>query len=191
MLVKLARNIPNILTILRIFLAIFLLFFILHGESVFKMSRTDINHAEALIFLSAALTDFLDGYIARNYHLKTLFGEIFDPLADKILILAAFLGLLYLSRINPWIPFVILGREFFIAGLRISVSNMGKSIAVSRLGKYKTFLQIVAIASLLDNLHLGNVVVGHYLVALALFATLYSGMDYVIKYYRLVRALEV
>ncbi|WP_104696133.1 CDP-diacylglycerol--glycerol-3-phosphate 3-phosphatidyltransferase [Helicobacter salomonis] len=191
MLAKFARNIPNILTILRIFLAIFLLFFILHGESIFKIPQSYINYTEAVIFLSAAFTDFLDGYIARNYHLKTLFGEIFDPLADKILILAAFLGLLYLDRINPWIPFVILGREFFIAGLRISVSNMGKSISVSRLGKYKTFLQIIAIASLLADLHLGGVLVGHYLVALALFATLYSGMDYVIKYYRLVRALEI
>ncbi|WP_120946152.1 MULTISPECIES: CDP-diacylglycerol--glycerol-3-phosphate 3-phosphatidyltransferase [Helicobacter] len=191
MLTKCIRNIPNILTILRIFLAIFLLFFILHGEYLFKLPKSHTDYTEALIFLGAALTDFLDGYIARNYHLKTLFGEIFDPLADKILILAAFLGLLYLNRINPWIPFVILGREFFIAGLRISVSNMGKSIAVSRLGKYKTFLQIMAISSLLADLHLGSVVIGHYLVALALFATLYSGMDYVFKYYRLVRALGV
>lgn len=185
---KWIKHVPNTLTILRIVLSVFLLFFILHAPHLFKISKSHADHMEALIFLLAALTDFLDGYIARNYHLKTLFGEIFDPLADKILILAAFLGLLYLDRINPWIPFVILGREFFIAGLRVSVSNMGKHIAVSRLGKYKTFLQICAITSLLANVHIGKVVVGNYLVAIALFVTLYSGMDYVIKYYQMVRA---
>ncbi|WP_104628868.1 CDP-diacylglycerol--glycerol-3-phosphate 3-phosphatidyltransferase [Helicobacter bizzozeronii] len=187
MLGKCIRHIPNILTLLRIVLAIFLLFFIVHAPHFFKVSQTTLNSMATLIFLLAALTDFLDGYIARNYHLKTLFGEIFDPLADKILILAAFLGLLYWNRINPWVPFVILGREFFIAGLRVSVSNMGKHIAVSRLGKYKTFLQICAISSLLADWHIDGVVVGHYLVALAVFATLYSGMDYVIKYYQMVR----
>ncbi|WP_163498863.1 CDP-diacylglycerol--glycerol-3-phosphate 3-phosphatidyltransferase [Helicobacter suis] len=181
------RHIPNTLTLLRIALSIFLLFFILHAPALFNLSKANANYASAFIFILAALTDFLDGTIARRYHFKTLFGEIFDPLADKILILAAFLGLLHLGRITPWVPFVILSREFFIAGLRVSVSYMGKNIAVSQLGKYKTLLQVCAIFFLLANIHIHGVMVGYFLVTLAVFATLYSGADYVFKYYQLVR----
>uniref|UniRef100_UPI00240DDC1A CDP-alcohol phosphatidyltransferase family protein n=1 Tax=Helicobacter pylori TaxID=210 RepID=UPI00240DDC1A len=84
-------------------------------------------------FKNIALTDLLDGYIARSYKAKSRFGEIFDPLADKILILSAFLGLVYLDRVNAWIPFVILGREFFISGLRVLAANEKKDIPVNAL----------------------------------------------------------
>ncbi|BCZ18760.1 Phosphatidylglycerophosphate synthase PgsA [Helicobacter sp. NHP19-012] len=184
---KWTKQIPNTLTILRILLSVCLLFLVLHASQWFKISPTGLNYSSACLFAFAGCTDFLDGYIARNYHLKTLFGEIFDPLADKILILAAFLGLLALGRINAWVVFVILGREFFIAGLRVTVSRRGQSIPVSLWGKYKTFLQMCAIVVLFLNIHLGGVVLGDYLMALAVFATLYSGLDYILKYYKMVQ----
>ncbi|GMB93935.1 Phosphatidylglycerophosphate synthase PgsA [Helicobacter heilmannii] len=184
---KWIKQIPNTLTVLRMLLSVCLLFLILHASQWFKISPTGLNYTSACVFAFAGCTDFLDGYIARNYQLKTLFGEIFDPLADKILILAAFLGLLALGRINAWMVFVILGREFFIAGLRVSVSSHGQHIAVSQWGKYKTFLQMCAIIVLLLNLHLGGVAFGDYLMALAVFATLYSGLDYTLKYYKMVQ----
>ncbi|BDQ29255.1 CDP-diacylglycerol--glycerol-3-phosphate 3-phosphatidyltransferase [Helicobacter ailurogastricus] len=184
---KWTKQIPNTLTILRILLSVCLLFLILHASQWFKISSVGLNYTSACLFALAGCTDFLDGYIARNYHLKTLFGEIFDPLADKILILAAFLGLLALGRISAWVVFVILGREFFIAGLRMSVSNHGQSIAVSQWGKYKTFLQMCAIVVLFLNVRLGGVALGDCLMAVAVFTTLYSGLDYVLKYCKMVQ----
>ncbi|PAF46641.1 CDP-diacylglycerol--glycerol-3-phosphate 3-phosphatidyltransferase [Helicobacter sp. 12S02634-8] len=176
------RNLPNILTISRIFLSIFLLFFILYGRDILPswVNGSWVHYFSCLIFCIASLTDFFDGYIARNYHSKSIFGEVFDPLADKMLILSAFIGLLIASKANPWAVFIILSREFFITGLRVVVASTGKSIAANMLGKYKTGIQILAIAFLLADFFPG----GEILLWIATFATLYSGGDYVYRYYK-------
>ena len=173
---------PNILSISRIILAILLLFVVLHSELIFPayMDFSWVNYFACLIFCIASLTDFFDGYIARNYNLKSIFGEVFDPLADKMLILSAFIGLLLIERANPWAVFIILSREFFITGLRVVVASSGQSIAASNLGKYKTGAQIAAIAFLLADFFPG----GTFLLWLATFITFYSGIDYSIKYYK-------
>ncbi|AFI06212.1 CDP-diacylglycerol--glycerol-3-phosphate 3-phosphatidyltransferase [Helicobacter cetorum] len=177
---KFLKLLPNSLTILRIILALFLLFLLLNTHTYFNhLSFFEINMLSSCVFLFAAFTDLLDGYIARNYQAKSRFGEIFDPLADKMLILSAFLGLVHLGRVDAWIPFIILGREFFISGLRVLAANEKKDIPVSKLGKYKTALQVLAISSLLANL-----AYAHVFVAVAVFATIYSGLDYTIKYYK-------
>ncbi|WP_033617089.1 CDP-diacylglycerol--glycerol-3-phosphate 3-phosphatidyltransferase [Helicobacter pylori] len=177
---KVLKLLPNFLTILRIVLSLFLLFLLLNTRTYFSfLTLFHINMISSLVFLFAALTDLLDGYIARSYKAKSRFGEIFDPLADKILILSAFLGLVHLDRVNAWIPFVILGREFFISGLRVLAANEKKDIPVNALGKYKTVSQVVAIGALLANL-----TYSYALVAIAVFLTLYSGIDYTIKYYK-------
>ena len=133
-----------------------------------------------MIFCLASLTDFFDGYIARNYGVESVFGEVFDPLADKMLILSAFIGLLLVERANAWAVFIILSREFFITGLRVVVASSGKSIAASYLGKYKTGVQIAAIAFLLADFFPG----GTLLLWIATLITLYSGIDYSVKYYK-------
>ena len=119
-------------------------------------------------------------YIAREFNSGSVFGEVFDPLADKMLILGAFIGLLYLERANAWAVFIILAREFYITGLRVVVANSRQNIAASSLGKYKTGFQILAIAFLLANIFPGGVL----LLWIAVFVTLYSGLDYTLKYYK-------
>lgn len=176
------KSLPNILTIFRIFLTILMLIVIIYGNDL-KPKWVDfswINYLACLIFCIASLTDFFDGYIARHYNVKTKFGEVFDPLADKMLILGAFIGLLVLQRANPWAIFLILSREFFITGLRVMAASDGKNIAASNLGKYKTGFQITAIAFLLADLFPGGTI----LLWCAMAITLYSGYDYTIDYYR-------
>lgn len=176
------RNIPNILTILRILLTFLMLVVIIYGADLKPswMHISWVSYFSCLIFCIASLTDFYDGYIARNYNVHSKFGEVFDPLADKMLILGAFIGLIILQRANPWAVFLILSREFFITGLRVMAASDGKSVAASNLGKYKTGLQIAAIAFLLADLFPG----GEALLWCATFITLYSGYDYTKKYYK-------
>ena len=163
-------------------LSFLLLFVVLHYELVFP-SYVDfswVNYFTCLIFCVASLTDFFDGYIAREYGVKSLFGEVFDPLADKMLILSGFIALLVLHRASEWAVFLILSREFFITGLRVVVAGSGKSIAASNIGKYKTGAQITAIAFLLADFFPG----GELLLWIATFLTLYSGLLYTIEYYK-------
>lgn len=110
------------------------------------VDKSWVNYLTCLIFCIASFTDFFDGYIARRYNFHSRFGEVFDPLADKMLILSAFIALLILDRTSPWAVFLILSREFFITGLRVMVAGSGTSVAASRSGKYKTGAQITAIA---------------------------------------------
>ncbi len=190
------KSLPNFLTISRIILSIFLLFFLLHSDLVLPswVDKSWANYVACLIFCIASITDFFDGYIARNFALESTFGAVFDPLADKMLILSAFIGLLLLGRANAWAVFMILSREFFITGLRVVVASAKSnskqpqssrtkssiSIKASNLGKYKTGVQIAAVAFLLADFFPG----GEVLLWLATFITLYSGIDYTVKYYR-------
>ncbi|RDU65065.1 CDP-diacylglycerol--glycerol-3-phosphate 3-phosphatidyltransferase [Helicobacter sp. MIT 14-3879] len=182
MALSFTRNLPNILTIVRIILAIIMLIIIIHGVDLkpFWLDCSWINYAASLIFCIASLTDFFDGYIARHYNVKTRFGEVFDPLADKMLVLGGFIGLLILDRANPWAVFLILSREFFITGLRVMAASNGKNVAARNLGKYKVGFQIAAIAFLLADLFPG----GMFLLWCAVFVTLYSGYDYIRAYYK-------
>lgn len=176
------KNIPNFLTISRIILAILLFTILLHWES-FIPSYVHISwrdYCACLIFCIASITDFFDGYIARQFNLESTFGEVFDPLADKMLMLSALIGLLWLGRANAWAIFIILSREFYITGLRVVAANFKQNVAASALGKYKTGFQILAIAFLLANFFPG----GELFLWIAVFVTLYSGLDYTIKYYK-------
>ncbi len=136
------------------------------------------DYCMCLIFMIASITDFFDGFIARTYQITTNFGEIFDPLADKMLILSAFLVLLMFERANIWAIFLILNREFFITGLRVLAVSKGVKVAASPWGKYKTGLQIAAIGCLLMNL----MEIGTVLLWCAVALTLYSGYDYLHSY---------
>lgn len=167
-------NLANKLTLSRIFLVPVFMFVLL----------TRIRFGEyiaAAIFIIAASTDGLDGYIARKRKEVTNLGKLMDPLADKLLISAALISLVELKAVSAWIAVVIIGREFFVTGLRAVVASEGVIIAASKLGKIKTISQIVAISALLLNDFLEsllNIELGKYAIYIAMVFTLWSGIDY-------------
>jgi len=172
-------NLPNILAFTRILLAP-LMFFFLVDRSIplfYNVNVSWLDYFSALLFVIASITDFFDGYIARNWNQVTKLGAILDPLADKMLTLSAFLGLMYLGRASAWAIMIILVREFFITGLRVLMASENKSIKASFIGKIKTVSQMIAIGFLLMNWPYAT-----FLLWLAVFTTLYSGIEYVYEY---------
>lgn len=172
-------NVPNALAWFRIASAP-LLFFLLINRSVFEGVHISwLDYFAALVFILAAISDFFDGFIARLWNQATTLGEILDPLADKMLILAAFLGLMMIDRADGWAVFLILSREFFITGLRVVVASRGMTVGASNWGKWKTGVQITAIIFLILN---WVPIVSLVLLWLAVIITLYSGYEYVRDY---------
>ncbi len=172
-------NLPNFLASLRIGLAPLMFVFLVNRNlPCFEgIHSTWMDYFAALIFVIASATDFFDGYIARNWDQKTQLGAILDPLADKMLTLGAFLGLMMIDRASPWAIFLILTREFFITGLRVAAVSEGKDIAASMAGKVKTVLQMIAIGFLMMNWPFAEA-----LLWVAVLLTLYSGYEYILGY---------
>ncbi len=172
-------NIPNILAFIRLLIAP-LMFMLLVNRDLFPSVHPSwLDFWAAFLFVLASITDFFDGYIAREFDQITQLGKILDPLADKMLTLAGFLGLLVLGRADPWAVYLILTREFFITGLRVAAVSEGRNIAASFLGKIKTIVQMVAIGFLIMDWSLGRP-----LLWLAVAITLYSGYEYIKEYIR-------
>lgn len=174
------KRVPNYLTIARIVLSFVILFYFVYMGSISASFGTMLaNWTLVAIFLLASLTDFLDGYIARRVNNGiTFFGEVFDPLADKMLMLSALLGLLAIDRAPLLAVFLILAREFFITGLRVIAVKKDIKVSASNLGKWKTGLQITALSFLMA----GFLVVGEWLLWIAVALTLYSGYKYTKEY---------
>ncbi len=168
-------NLPNILAIFRMILAP-LLFFLL-AYKFENIHQSWINYFATLTFSLAALSDFFDGYIARTWEQTTKLGAILDPLADKMLVLAAFLGLLLAGKANEWVVYLILVREFFITGFRVVMISENLDISASFVGKLKTAFQMTAIGFLTME-WIGAQV----LLYIALILTLYSGFEYIYTY---------
>jgi CDP-diacylglycerol--glycerol-3-phosphate 3-phosphatidyltransferase len=135
-------NLPNALTVVRI-LAVPVIVVALLDET------PDGDVIAAVVFALAALTDGLDGYIARRRRDVTTFGKLMDPLADKLLVVAALVSLVALDRLAAWIAMVIIARELAVTGLRTLAAEQGVVIAASWLGKLKTGLQVAAIFALI------------------------------------------
>jgi CDP-diacylglycerol--glycerol-3-phosphate 3-phosphatidyltransferase len=142
-------NLPNILTILRIVAIPLLLFLFWLPSGV--IAAGDRNLAAALLFSAAAITDLIDGWLARRWGQTSAFGAFLDPVADKLIVCAALLVLLQLGRVDGLIALVIIGREITISALREWMATIGasRSVAVHSVGKLKTVAQMVAIALLL------------------------------------------
>lgn len=170
-------NLANKLTILRIFLVpIFMLFLLI------DMPNGD--YIAAVIFVIAALTDTLDGYIARSRNQITTFGKFMDPLADKLLVCSALIILVEMQRLSSWIVVLIIAREFAITGLRVLAASEGITIAASWWGKFKTSSQMFLIVVLLLNNYpfsLVRIPMNKIAVVLTLIFTVVSGADYLIK----------
>ncbi|MBQ8993018.1 MAG: CDP-diacylglycerol--glycerol-3-phosphate 3-phosphatidyltransferase [Turicibacter sp.] len=183
-------NLANKLTLLRIILIpFFIVCFYIPNLVVNTVSVNNylIPYANLLglfIFLLAAITDFIDGYIARKYNMITDFGKFMDPLADKLLVTAALLILIENSLISGWVVFIILAREFIVTGFRTIAASKGVVIAAGWLGKIKTVVQFIMISTLLllnYPFELFNWPVDRIFVALAVILTLASGVEYIYK----------
>ncbi len=177
-----ALNLPNTLALFRIALAPLMLWFLLERDSsVFASWHPSwLDYFAGLIFVLASVTDFFDGYIARKWDQMTKLGAILDPLADKMLMLAGFIGLMIIDRASAWAVFLILSREFFITGLRVVAVSEGKSVASTMAGKVKTVVQMIAIGFLIMNWPFATT-----LLWIAVILALYSGYEYLRDYYKI------
>jgi CDP-diacylglycerol--glycerol-3-phosphate 3-phosphatidyltransferase len=135
-------NVPNVLTVLRILLVPVLVVALL-GET------RDGDLLAAIVFAVASLTDLLDGYLARTRNAVTTFGKLMDPLADKLLIVAALVSLVSLNRLAAWVAMVIIARELAVTLLRTAAAQQGVVVAAGMFGKAKTCLQIAAVLALI------------------------------------------
>ena len=184
-------NLPNILTLSRIAAvpAVVLLLMFESKENCFWA---------AAVFMMASLTDWLDGYLARRWGIVTVLGKFLDPLADKLIVMAALIMLIPLDRVPAWTVLVILSRELIVSGIRSIASSEGIVIAASNLGKYKTIFQMIAIVGLLvhyryywffgveynflyPSFHNAGIVVYY----ISLFLTVWSGADYFVKFFKI------
>ncbi len=175
-----ALNLPNALALFRIALAPLLLWFLIDRDSaIFDTWHPSwLDYFAGLVFVIASVTDFFDGFIARKWDQMTKLGAILDPLADKMLMLAGFLGLMVMDRASAWAVFLILSREFFITGLRVMAIGEGKDVAASMAGKVKTVVQMIAIGFLIMNWPFATT-----LLWIAVALTLYSGYEYTRDYF--------
>ena len=170
-------NLPNKITFSRVLMIpVFILMFYI-----------DIPNNQlyaGLIFIIAALTDTLDGYLARKNNQVTNLGKFIDPLADKLLVSAAFILLVETGAIPAWVVITIIAREFTITGFRIIAASEGITIAASSLGKFKTITQLIAIILLLFNnvfFERFNIPMDQIFLYLSLIFTVLSGYDYIAK----------
>ena len=166
-------NIPNLLTLLRILLVPVLVVALLEATP-------NSSLVAAVVFAVAAVTDGLDGYIARSRDAVTTFGKVMDPIADKLLIAAALITLVSLHRVAAWVAMVIIAREFAVSGLRVAAGQQGVVIPASPLGKVKTVVQVAAILAVIAT----DAVWAQVLLYVAAAVTLISGADYFLNFRR-------
>ncbi|MCI9123663.1 MAG: CDP-diacylglycerol--glycerol-3-phosphate 3-phosphatidyltransferase [Eubacterium sp.] len=170
-------NLPNKLTMARVILIPFFVFFLLapYFPEYGKYIAT-------VIFIVASLTDLLDGKIARRYNLVTNFGKFMDPLADKLLVCSALICLVEMEQLSAWIVIIIIAREFIISGFRLIAAEQKIVIAASYWGKFKTtFQMLMIIVLILDFDHEAFRVLGLILTYTALALTVISLADYLLK----------
>lgn len=171
-------NLPNKLTMLRVCMIPFFIFFLLSPSVAYG------NYIACGIFILASLTDWFDGFLARKYNLVTNFGKFMDPLADKLLVSSALICFTAMDSVKlpAWIVIVIISREFIISGFRLIASDNGIVIAASYWGKFKTVSQMVM--SILLIIHLDNNafhVAEQIFIYISVILTVVSLVDYIVK----------
>ena len=167
-------NLPNKLTLLRVFMIPIFVVFMLVDITPFD------NWIALAVFILASLTDLLDGKIARKYNLLTNFGKFMDPLADKLLVCSAMICLVEMHIIPAWIVIIIIAREFIISGFRLIASDNGVVIAASYWGKFKTVFQMVMICLMIANIPALRLLTD-IVMWVALILTIVSLIDYLWK----------
>lgn len=185
-------NLPNILTLARIGAIPAIVVLLFYDSRV-------AGFWAAVIFGLAAFTDWLDGWLARRWEVVTVLGKFLDPLADKLIVMAALIMLIPHNRVPAWAVFLLLSRELVVTGLRSIASSEGIVIAASDLGKYKTIFQMVAISGLLlhydyywffglryEIFHVSMHHFGIFFFYVAFVMTIWSGADYLVKFFRVI-----
>jgi len=185
-------NLPNLLTLGRIAAVPIVVVLLLSGGR-------QTSFWAAVVFSLAATTDWLDGWLARKWQVVTVLGKFLDPLADKLIVMAALIMLIPLGRVPAWAVFVILAREMVVTGLRSIASSEGIVIAASNLGKYKTIFQMVALVGLLlhykyywlfglrwELFHVSMHNAGIFFFWVTFVMTVWSGGDYLGKFFRVI-----
>lgn len=183
---KFIRNIPNNLTILRMLLVPAMI-----GSFFIKYQHSDI--IVALIILSASITDFFDGYLARMWNVQSSIGRLFDPIADKLLVVSAITMLIYSGKISGLMIFpslVILCREIFVSGLREFLAGTGSKLPPSNEAKVKTALQMMSIIAI--SLDIGNFakIIGEALLWSSAIVTLWSCYKYSVSSFKHIKTLD-
>jgi CDP-diacylglycerol---glycerol-3-phosphate 3-phosphatidyltransferase len=173
-------NLPNAITVLRIgILPVLFLVLLEPGET--------LSLTIAILFILAALTDLLDGYVARRYNIVTRIGKLLDPIADKIIMSAAMVLLIPIGRIPAWVVALMIMRDFAVDGLRSMAAAEGHVIEASDLGKYKTFCQIIAVSALIIHYPIYGIdpsSIGTAFIYVALVLSMWSGFDYLVRFYK-------
>ena len=174
---------PNTLTLFRIAAVPIIVILMLFPNRV-------ACFAAAIIFSVAAITDYFDGYFARRFGLVSNLGKVMDPVADKLLVSSAFIMLAALGWAPAWMVCIIIGREIAVTGLRNIIAEKGEDVSASNLGKYKTGFQIAAAIPLLIHypfFGLDPHAIGSFFLWGALVFTLWSGIDYFVKFRNLLK----
>lgn len=168
-------NLPNKLTILRVILIPFFVFFLLTDVAGEASKWIALG-----IFALASITDFFDGFLARKYNLITNFGKFMDPLADKLLVCSALICFVELGQLPSWIVIVIIAREFIISGFRLIASDNDVVIAASWWGKFKTTFQIIMVILLIADIE-KLALFTQIIIWISLALTIISLIDYLVK----------
>ena len=171
-------NLPNKLTILRVIMIPFFVFFLLLEGG----ANTTYRYIAAAVFIVASFTDMLDGNIARKYGLVTNFGKFMDPLADKLLVCSGLICFTALGQLPAWVVILIISREFIISGFRLVASDNGIVIAASYWGKFKTVSQMIMSVLLIINIPALSILTTGF-VWIAVILTVVSLVDYIAKNY--------
>jgi len=176
-------NLPTQLTLGRICLVPLVVVFLISTDSIHALLA-------AILFAAAALTDWLDGLIARRRGQVTTLGKLLDPVADKVLVAAALISLVQVGKVDAWIVVIMIGREFAVTGLRSVSAAQGVVMAASDLAKYKTVSQYLAITLLILEKNVPAGIEAEYvylsrgMLWAALILTVFSGVDYFVRLYR-------
>ncbi len=201
-------NLPNKITVSRIALVpLFMIFVIpipdatvnlpilsfLKDEmlSINKFINSYGNYVAAILFIIAASTDGVDGYIARKHKLVTAFGKFLDPIADKLLITAALIALVQRDVVTGWAAMIIISRELLVTGMRLVAAGEGQVVAANKSGKIKMVCQTVAVSvALLNNFPFSiftDIKIDAYLMFIAVIVTIYSGIDFFVKNIKVIK----
>jgi CDP-diacylglycerol--glycerol-3-phosphate 3-phosphatidyltransferase len=180
-------NLPNSISIFRVLMVpVFMVFVLVDipGHDIVALC----------VFVVASLSDFLDGYLARRRHQMTVLGAFLDPLADKLLVMAALVSLVALDKLSAWIAMVVIARELAVSGLRMVAAAQNVVISASRWGKVKTNSQMFTLAALIitprlfrDEWTLGGHHVTWYFVVIMLVLTVGSGIEYFVRAWKKLR----
>jgi len=176
-------NLPNTITLLRISVVPFLFILLTSPGEFWSLIL-------AILFVVASITDMLDGYLARKYNMITTMGKFLDPLADKLIVNTAMILMIPIGRIPAWIVAITIIRDLIVDGIRSIASSEGFYIHASPLGKQKTIAQLFAVTALMIHFPFFGInshLVGMVILYIAFLLTLYSGVDYIIKFYRRAR----